>query len=82
MIILPHTHVWIVPPNSAQTDVPYRGQSFQGVNHLIMRIRRYFLSGCIELYLYLYHACSNYHYCRFVVILFLTVSASLLSIFE
>ena len=41
-----------------------------------------FLSGYIDLYFYLAHARSNYHYCRSVLGLFLLVFASLLTIFE
>ena len=72
----------IVPPKSAKADVPYLGRSFPGVNFLIMPIHQAFLSGCIDLYLYLFHACSNDHCCRSVPGTFILVSASLLTIFE
>ena len=61
---------------------PSQGQFFSGVNPLIMPIPQYFLSGCIDLYLYLAQTHSNDYYCRPVFGLFLLVSASLLYIFK
>ena len=78
----PHPCIWIVPSNIAKNDVPSLRQSCPGVNFLIFLTSRAFLSGCIDLYLYLDHARSNDHYCRSVMGLFLMVSASILNIFE
>ena len=55
---------------------------FPGVNPLIIQITIDFISGCIDLYLYLAHARSNDHYCCSILGLFLPVSASTLTIFE
>ena len=72
----------MVPPNSAQTAVPSQGQSCPGENPVIIPIPRVFLSWCINLYLYLYHARPNDHYYFSVLGLFIPVSASTLTIFE
>ena len=64
------------------SSVPYQVQSCPGVNPLIMPIPRDFLLGCIDLYLYLAHACSNDHYCWSVLGYFFLVSTYLLTIFE
>ena len=78
----PHPCIWIVPSNIAKNDVPSLRQSCPGVNFLIFSTSRAFLSGCIDLHLYLSHARSNDHYCCSVLGIFLLVSASILAIFE
>ena len=82
IVILSHHLLWILPPNIAQTTVPYQGRSCTEVNTMIMPIPLDFLSGCIDLHLYLYYARSNDHYCRSVLGLFVLVSESLLTKFE
>ena len=53
------------------------------LNHIFVSlVPRDFLSGSIDLYLYLSHARSNDQYCCSVMRLFLPVSVSLLTIYE
>ena len=71
-----------VTSNSAQNAVTSRKPSLPVVNPMIMPTPQYFLSVCIDLYLYLDHAHSNDHYCFSILVLFLLFSAFLLTTFE